>query len=457
MEIKKVGTIEFIMIFLGILIPVLITTSFGETSPLALKYDSVITYINSEGNGKIAIKFLEPSAPRYGDETGILLTVGGFMTPGASSKFNLEIPAAENGLVAVSFLWPGSRDNIEKVQSDGVFDYGGKNCIKALSDVVLFLAGKKKDINGKYVTDILKTKVNTSNLGLHAFSHPGIAVVQFLANYPESAKYVSYFVGGENPTIDKVTAVEVGHYVQNGEKRIPVENPMYSYPQDYSLNDLSVDYSLIRYDDKSGIPYFDLDKNNHLSSKDFQLEKRRPSIFEKYIYSYDLLSALVENGELSESDWPENWATPEQAKMWWKDRSTANQFEKISEYYYSLHIMLVFGRLDHVQTAKDKPHIHQMFEGFHDIAGIGWIKLNPDRSYLEYIYNIVPNSENVSNRPLKYAEHPANSQPSNWMDIIRWSVPNTPHVSWAVVAGIVEMADRTQHNNWSEDISSTLK
>ncbi len=415
---------------------------------VALKFHSTTTFIESEGNGRIAIKLIEPENPRYGSETSILLSIGAFLTPGAMNDFKFELPVVENGLVSASFLWPGCSDRLENVKSEGDFDYGGKNCIKALSDVILFLAGNKKDVYGRSVGENLNVEVRTEDLGLHAFSHPGIAFVQLMANYPQSIKYVSYFVGGENPTVDKITAVEAGHYLQEGERRIPLENPLYRYPGSYNLNDIKIDYSSIKYDAASGFPYFDLNSDGIYDSDDLILEKRRPSIYGKYVYSYDLLSSLVKNGELRLSDWPSDWATPDQAKEWWQDRSTANQFEKIGEFKYGLKVMLVFGQLDHVQTARDKPHIHQMYEGFKDYAGIGWIRLNPDSSYI--------NSFAVG-KPLKFLEHDANSSPKDWMEIVKWSVPNSMHVSMAVVAGILEMADRTHFNNWSPDITGILR
>ena len=423
--------------------------------PQGEEFDSVITYVNSQGNGKIAVKLALPKEPRYPDGTGILLTVGGFFTEGSMDHFNVEFPAVDNGLIGASLLWPGCTERRSGTSSEGVFDFGGKNCIRALADVVDFLSGTTRDVQGRSVQQVARIPVEVENLGLYAFSHPGIAVVHFLAHYPQSARRVAYFVGGENPTIDKVIAVELGHFNYQGSRRDPVVNPYYVYPRDYGLDELSADYSRARFNPRTGFPYFDVDGNGSFSEGDMQLERRRPSLFNKIVYSADLLNALVDNGELSLSRWPDQWATPDQAEQWWKDRSTAGQYQPMEAYHYELKVMLVFGKLDHVQAAKDKPHVHQMFDGLFEVAGVPWIRLNPDESYVQGIAEDRPAAGN--SRPLLFREHPANTQPSNWMDIESWALPPQLPASRATLAGILEMADRTHADNWGNDLSGRLQ
>jgi hypothetical protein len=56
-----------------------------------------------------------------------------------------------------------------------------------------------------------------------------------------------------------------------------------------------------------------------------------------------------------------------------------------------------------------------------------------------------------------YTDHPANQQPDNWLDIEDWGYSNQAGVSQLVpLAAVAEMADRTQSNDWEEDLSTTL-
>jgi hypothetical protein len=442
-QIVKKETVCFLLLFCFLTINFL----FCQNNPQS-GIRSVITYVHSDGNGRIAVKLLEPVSPRYDTGTGIVLTVGGFFTPGSTTDFHFDLPVEREGLVSASFLWPGSRAKTDQVESEGVFDYGGPSCIQALSDVVLFLTGNKTDVNGKTIQKVLSNPIDVENVGLYAFSHPGIAVVQLFAHHPESAKYISYFVGGENPTTDELIAVEVGHYIQKKPENIPVYNPFYNYPRDYGLNDLSFDYSNIRYYPVRGIPYYDMDRNLSFSAGDIPFESRKPTLFGKIVYSVNLLRGLLANGSLSRDSWPETWATPEEAEAWWKDRSTAFQFELITNHGYETKVMLVFGLNDHVQTAKDKPHIHHMYDGFFHIAGLQWVRLNPDRSYLEAL---------AKRKIGSYTEHPSNTEPVDWLKIGEWAVQPPMNVSAGALAAVLEMADRTYFGEWSSDLSRTLK
>ena len=420
---------------------------FGQTLPQN-RFQTIVTYVQSEGNGRIAVKLKEPASPRYSTGTGIVLSVGANFTSGGASGFTFDLPIDREGIVAASLLWPGCNSRLDNAESDGTFDYGGPSCVQALSDVVLFLAGKKTDVNGKTVQQLLSTPVDVNDIGLYAFSHPGIAVVQLFAHHPESAKYISFFVGGENPTTPEIIASEVGHYVQKKPSNIPVYNPFYNYPGDYSQNGLIFDYTHIRYQPETGTPYYDVDKNRTFSTGDISFAPRRETFFSKIVYSVNLLNGLLANGSLQRTSWPKNWATPEEAESWWESRSMAFQFERIANHHYQAKVLLVFAEEDHVQTAKDKPHIHQMYDGFLHIAKLPWVRLNPDRSYLE-------TAEKKKNS--LYNEHPANIEPADWLQIEEWAIKPPLLITIGTLAAVIEMVDRVHFDQWASDLNRTLK
>ncbi len=148
------------------------------------------------------------------------------------------------GLIQVTYLWPGGSDP-SGAKSDGVYDYGGPDSIQALRDVIRFASGQIPDRDGNYLKDLIKITPLADNVGLYAFSHPGMAEVSVMAQYGDQLSKVGYFVGRENPTQDTLTAVEVGFWGDNNKR---VLNPLYTYPDNYSATGISIDYSTIQWD-----------------------------------------------------------------------------------------------------------------------------------------------------------------------------------------------------------------
>ena len=216
------------------------------------------------------------------------------------------------GFVYAAFLWPGvGRGGL---RSEGELDNGGAQSIRVLRDVARFVSGEIAAADGRRIGEILSVPVLTENVGLYAFSNPGIAAVNALALYGEQLRNVRYFVGRENPTSDATTAVEVGYF----DDSLPVPNPTYNYPADYTPTALSPDYSLVRYDAALERPYFDLDGDGVANAAvDHVLGSRVPSLFGKRCYSAALSQALRDNGALSDAGWPADLCRPEEAAEWW--------------------------------------------------------------------------------------------------------------------------------------------
>lgn len=52
-------------------------------------------------------------------------------------------------------------------------------------------------------------------------------------------------------------------------------------------------------------------------------------------------------------------------------------------------------------------------------------------------------------------DNPANSEPSDWLDVGPWSVPAKQR-QIALLAAVAEMIDRTSSGIWSEDLATVL-
>ena len=96
-------------------------------------------------------------------------------------------------------------------------------------------------------------------------------------------------------------------------------------------------------------------------------------MFGKRYYSTALTQALLNNGALSLATWPADLATPQEAAQAWQIRQTTGLFETMQDdtIVQNMKVMLVFAQDDHAQVAQDKPHIHQLYQGFRLKPGCG--------------------------------------------------------------------------------------
>ena len=276
--------------------------------------ESTVVLVPSEGadGGTVAVLLIPPEKPRYAAGAPVLLMVNSFISV-PSPEFDESLSTVTSmGFVYAAFLWPGvGRGGL---RSEGELDNGGAQSIRVLRDVARFVSGEIAAADGRRIGEILSVPVLTENVGLYAFSNPGIAAVNALALYGEQLRNVRYFVGRENPTSDATTAVEVGYF----DDSLPVPNPTYNYPADYTPTALSPDYSLVRYDAALERPYFDLDGDGVANAAvDHVLGSRVPSLFGKRCYSAALSQALRDNGALSDAGWPADLCRPEEAAEWW--------------------------------------------------------------------------------------------------------------------------------------------
>src|SRR3989344_4936126 len=364
--------------------------------------ESFVTYIDSEGKD-IAVQVTLPKEARY-DTAPLVIPVSTFFTP-QEPTFDKDITGVTDfGFVHITYLWPG-KSNPPGAKSEGVYDYGGEDSLKALRDVIRFASGDIPNTNGKYIQELSALPLNTENLGLYAFSHPGIAATNVLALYADELD-VKYFVGRENPTSDELYALELGYW-----------------------------------DEKNNPVYFDANGNKELDAGDYVLSDKHPQMFGKLFYSRILLQALEENNAFDTIKRPENLATPELAEELWDFRETVFNYDKINK---KIHVMLVFAEKDHVQSVKDKPHIHQAYDGFTN--NNIWIRLNPDAVYASSM-----------DASLTTPDNDANTEPKDWLEIESWAHTNkVPAAKRIPLAAIAEMADRVHTNNWDKNINELL-
>ena len=425
------------------------------------------TLISSEGSD-IAVMVASPKVARYPEGAGIVVVASPIFTP--TSGFVTDPDLTSLGLVQVSYLWPGESDSRTGAKSTGTFDYGGEHSVNILRDAIRFAANRMPDKSGRYIVSMTSIPPLVAEVGVYAFSDAGITAIRALSLYGAQFQGLQYFVAREVPSVDTLSAMETGYYNEAGQ---PVYNPFYVYPTNFTFSSLTLNYTNLRWDpaytssfsSAIGRPYLDLDGNGKISASDFIFDGQIPVIAGKRYYSTALTQALLDNGALPLAAWPADLATPQEAAQAWQIRQTTGLFEAMQDdnIVQNMNVMLVFAQNDHTQVAKDKPHIHQLYQGFRFEARL-WVRMNPDRAYVESLIQIagatLPGTPGTTPTPgpnLDFPDNPANTQPADWSQIGSYAYPGQGQAGALVpLAAVAEMADRAHAGDWSENLGQVL-
>ena len=427
------------------------------------------TTIRSEGVD-IAVMVASPQTPRFAAEgAGIVVVASPIFSE--ANGFMTDPDLTNLGLVQISYLWPGKTDARTGAKSAGTFDYGGDQSVKILRDVIRFAANRIPDTSGRYIVSLTTVPPLVGEVGVYAFADAGIDAIRAFSLYGSQLQGLGWFIGREVPTLDSISCMEIGYFNPVGQ---PVYNPFYTYPAGYSSNSLALLYTNLRWDPAYtssfskavGRPYLDLDGSGTISTGDYVFDGDIPVMFGKRYYSTQLTQTLQASGALSPDAWPSDLATPQEAAQAWAIRQTPGLFAAMQsdEIIQNMKVMLVFARNDHAQAALDKPHIHQLYQGFRFEARL-WVRLNPDRSYVDSIYQLAGSTASsaapvITPTPgpnLAFPDNPANTQPMDWTTIGTYAYPGQGQANNLVpLAAVAEMADREHAGDWADNLGQVL-
>jgi hypothetical protein len=429
----------------------------ASPNPTPAAARTIVASIPSEGIGNIAVRIAIPHAGRYATGAGVVVILSPILT--ASAGFQSDPDVTGLGLIGISYLWPGQQDTRARVRSDGRFDYGGPASIQALRDVIRFACGLNPDKDGHFLSDLTGIPALTQEVGLYAYGEAGMAAVDVLSAYGDKMLNVLYFIGRENPTSDTLADLELGYWDSNG---LAVINPLYQYPQDYAPGGINLSYTNLRWaatykDSQSaaaGRPYLDLDGDGQISAGDFVFSGQVPVISGERYYSTALTAALLTGGALTPADWPADVATPAATAQFWQARQSVTQYQFVRNKTPALKVMLVFAVDDSLQVARDKPHVHQAFQGFRfettpnaDVV-YPWVRLNPDRAYVQAF---------IPEAGLDFPDNPADTQPDDWTQVGKYAYPGGGQANRLVpLAALAEMADRAHDADWRLNLGQVL-
>ena len=397
-----------------------------EAEPLVSGASTVVTVPSAAG--AIAVRVSVPSEPRYAEGAPPLVVVPPFFTP--ERGFARAPDADELGFVVLTPLWPGRGDPKSGAASTGSDDYGGPLARQALASVLRYASDAQADASGSTLSQRLTMALLADELGVYAFSHPGMVATRTFAEHGGTIPGLSWFLGHENPTSDALCAVELGHWGEDRQARL---NEAY---RGYDPVSLDVDYSSVGWDGARDVPVI----GGHV------LSDKVPRMFGKRVWSTALTRALRDAGALSEEDWPEDVATVAEAEAWWAERTSVGAYADLGRAVPQLKTMLLFGARGHVQSVPDLPQIHQAWDGLRGTAGL-WVRLNPDTAYVR--------AAAPQRRPGR--ELPANTPPSDWSEATTWGHPPGPGSTILHArAALAELGDRAHADDWRPDLDAVL-
>ena len=417
-------------------------TARARTPTVAGPGEELLTFVQSEGIGRIAVRVETPRTPRFPEGAPVVVEVSGWFTLYEGIRRVNDV--TKIGAISVSFLWPGKSDPKYGVASEGEEDFAGPNAMAALRDVIRFASGTLPDSDGFTLDQLVSVSPLYDNVGLFASSHSGVAATNVLAYHGAEIPGVRYLVGRENPTREEFYPLELGFFDEQGNV---VPNGFFDEDA-YSPTEVTVDYSTAAwcseaapprpcFEAADGTPAF-------VVSADIW-----PTMWGKRYYSRGLTQALLDNGALTPDTWPDDLATVEETQQAWPYRVAVDNYPRLATTRPDLKVMLVFALVDHVQPAASKVHIHQAWDGFHGSAELSWVRLNPD---LAYVRSVDPNLG------AGFPDNDANTEPDDWRTVEEWAFPvrggRENEQVWQ--AAVAEMIDRVHEDNWSNNLDEVL-
>jgi hypothetical protein len=419
------------------------------------QFKRVFVRISSEAGGDsgIAVGVFLPTQARYGDLAPVVINVTGGVQAGSAGG---RPEYAGHGFVEIHFAFPGGGQGDER--SGGRYDFRGPACIRALADVIGFATGRTVDTAGRRIGDLLPgAKVLVGNVGIVGSSHGGNACGMAMALHGAEFPDLAWYASMESPYGEGAANVELGG-------RESGVNPAYD-PKTDKLDLTRLAWSptlapgLMRRPmpgntrELRGAFFFDLDGDGAFTpGKDFPANAfvGDAGTGVKAWYSPRLL-AEVDRRRLVSGERPQHLPTLAESREFWRFRDAAPSIPDAVRNCPRAAVLVYANEQDHVQADPAHTHILAQVEGFRQ-AGVRWVRLNPDRAYVE---RILPPPLRQRLGDVKPADNPA-GQCWDRANIATGLEPAAVPLGLYMQAAVCELADRTQAGNWSADLDAVL-
>ena len=427
----------------------------GLGGPRAAPPPVVTTFSPSAAGGEtgIAVGVLAPLKARYAKGAPVVIHVPGGVDSGATEG---RPECAGLGFVEIRFAFPGGGRG--DGTSGGTYDYRGPDCLRALADVIRFATGRLADKTGRRLQDLLPdTAILTSNIGLVGSSHGGNACGMVMATHGEEFPDLAFYASMESPYGIGSVNVELGGRAEGLNPAYNPETGVLDLSKLAWSNDLppaSPRRPQGAGTDLKGALFFDLDGDGRFAeSKDFPANVPVQDLGHgpKAWYSPRLIQE-AETRRLYGTKRPDHVPSLAESTEYWGWRDAAGSIAAAVRKCPAIAVIVYANEQDHVQAAPDHPHILAQVEGFRQ-AGAKFVRLNPDRAYVERILASGGPAVRAPQRPI-----PDNDAGVAWdRDSIRGGLePQDMPMPLFMQAAVCELADRVQARNWSKSLDAVL-
>ncbi len=407
---------------------------------------------SSAGGRGLAVGVVPPQTPRYKDGAPVAIFVPGGADRGAAEG---RPDHAGCGFVQVRFAFPGGGRG--EWTSGGTYDHRGSACIRALADVIRFASGRLVDTQGRRIGDLVRGATVLTNLvGIEGSSHGGnacgLAMAVHGAEFPDLAFYASM----ESPYGEGAVNVELG----GRDDRL---NPAYD-PATGAL-----DLSKLAWapdlqpgpgrrwrgegENLRGSLFFDVNGDGRFAD---------PPDFSINAFTFDLGGGMkvwytprllheAHARKLFGARPPPHIPTVEESVECWRWRDAEKSIPAAVRNCTNLAVIVYANERDHVQVAPDHPHILAQVEGFRR-AGAKFVRLNPDRAYVERVVAGGPRGQPGA---LRFPDNDAGMEWSRRTLATGLEPAELPMMPY-MQAAVCELADRAHARNWRRNLDAVL-
>jgi hypothetical protein len=416
---------------------------------------SILTHIPSVAGGErgLAVGVLPPLRPRFTSGAPVVIHVpGGVATGGTEGRPEY----VGLGFVEIRFAFPGGGRG--EGSSGGTYDYRGPNCIRALADVIRFATGRLADQQGRKIHELIpRTTVLKQNVGIVGSSHGGNACGLVMATHGEELPDLTFYASMESPYGEGNVNIELGGRDQGVN---PAYNPQTGVldlsklawstdlppgpPRRWQGNEASL----------KGALFFDLNGDGRFSERDDYPANAFVQDLGQGLKAWytPRLVREAERRKLYGAQRPAHVPSLAESTEYWRWRDAAGSIGDAVRKCSQVAVIVYANERDHVQVAPDHPHILAQVEGFRQ-AGAKFVRLNPDRAYVERILASGP-------QPFAQRQHdlPDNDAGRAWdrgnirSGLEPAALPMMPFMQ----AAVCELADRVQAGNWTQNLPAVL-
>jgi hypothetical protein len=142
---------------------------------------------------------------------------------------------------------------------------------------------------------------------------------------------------------------------------------------------------------------------------------------------------------------PSHIASLSQTQEFWKWRNGDLWIDSARNKLPNLMFITIATDSDHVQSAKDHPHIYIQYEHFRS-SGVRFVRLNPDRAYVEYCLGYTQPAAKDNDAFVQYTRLTIRDKFEPEI------IPDTINSA----ASVSELADRTCSNNITTNLTSVI-